>query len=238
MTKFPKKAIILCGGKGTRLHPVTYEIPKSLITVHQKTLIEHLLDLFKKYNVTEIILAVGHMKDQIMKYFENGDKFGVKISYVEENIPLGTAGPLKLAKSQLTDSFFVTNVDELKDINLKEMYEQHKNTNAKATIALTSVEDPSQYGVARMEGDKIIEFIEKPKKEEAPSNLINSGLYIIEPEVINLINEGFVMLEKSIFPKLAEENKLFGYAFKGQWFDTGNFARWEKAIKEWKGLKE
>jgi len=236
MTEFPKKAIILCGGKGTRLEPLTLEVPKSLITVHKKTLIEHLLDLFKKYNVTEIILAVGHMKDQIIEYFGNGKKFGVHISYIEENIPLGTAGPLKLAKNNLNETFFVTNGDELKDIDLNVMYELHKKNNAKITIALTQVKDPTQYGVAKMNADKIIKFIEKPKLEDAPSKLINSGFYIIEPEIINLIDDGFVMLEKSIFPKLAEQEKLFGYQFTGQWFDTGNFERWEKAIKEWKGL--
>jgi NDP-sugar pyrophosphorylase family protein len=104
------------------------------------------------------------------------------------------------------------------------------------TIALTEVEDPSQYGVAKLEGNKILKFIEKPKKEEAPSNLINSGLYIIEPEVIDMISDGFVMLERAVFPKLAENGKLFGYPFLGQWFDTGNMERYKKALKEWKGL--
>jgi NDP-sugar pyrophosphorylase family protein len=101
---------------------------------------------------------------------------------------------------------------------------------------LTKVKDPSQYGVAKLEGKKILEFVEKPKKEEAPSNLINSGLYIIEPEVIDMIPNGFAMLEKSVFPKLAEQGKLFGYPFSGQWFDTGNIKRYNNALKEWKGL--
>ena len=98
------------------------------------------------------------------------------------------------------------------------------------------MEDPSQYGVAKLDGEKILEFIEKPKKGEAPSNLINSGLYIIEPEIIDMIPDGFAMLEKEVFPKLAKQGRLFGYAFSGQWFDTGNMERYDKALKEWKGL--
>ncbi len=233
--KLPKKAVILCGGQGTRLRPLTYEIPKALIPVHGKTLTEHLFDLFKKYGVEEIYMAVGHMKDKIMNFFGNGDKFGLKIHYIIEEDPLGTGGPLK--KLNLNEPFFCTNGDELKDINLEEMYSLHKKENATVTIALTTVEDPSQYGVARLNGSKIQEFVEKPK-ENAPSKLINSGFYIIEPQALSLIPDGFAMLEKEVFPRLASEDKLTGYPFSGQWFDTGNMERYEKAIKEWRGFSE
>lgn len=232
-----KKAIILAGGQGTRLRPLTYEIPKALIPIHGKTITEHLFDLLKKYGIKDIILAVGYMREKIKNCYNNGTKFGINLSYVEEEEPLGTAGPLRLAKNMLKETFIVSNGDELKDINIPEMYNLHKKSKALATIALTAVDDPSAYGVAKLEGSKIIEFVEKPKKEEAPSNLINAGFYILEPEVISLIPEGFAMLEKDVFPKLAKEGKLYGYHFKGQWFDTGNFERYEKALKEWKGLK-
>lgn len=232
----PKKALILCGGKGTRLRPITYEIPKPLMPIQGKTIIEHQLDLFKKYGIKEIILAVGYKKDKIKEYFGDGKKFGVSISYIEEEQPLGTAGPVRKAKRLLNEAFIVTNGDELKDINLEEMFELHKNKKALATIALTTVADPSFYGVADLAGSKILRFVEKPKKEEAPSNLINSGLYIIEAEVIELIKEGLVMWETDIFPKIASEERLFGYPFSGQWYDTGNLERYEKALKEWKGI--
>jgi NDP-sugar pyrophosphorylase family protein len=230
------KAVILAGGKGTRLRPLTYETPKALLPVHGKTLTEHLFDLFKRHGITEVFLSIGYLGEKIKDYFKDGKEFGVDIKYLEENEPLGTAGPLKLAKNELTESFLVSNGDELKDINLDEMYKQHKKNKALVTIALTKVEDPSQYGVAKLDGEKILEFIEKPKKEEAPSNLINSGLYIIEPEIIDMIPDGFAMLEKEVFPKLAKQGRLFGYAFSGQWFDTGNMERYDKALKEWKGL--
>lgn len=230
------KALILCGGKGTRLRPLTYEIPKSLIPIRGKPVTEHLLDLLKKYKIEEAILAIGHMKDKIKEYFENGENQKIKINYVEEDTPLGTAGPIKLAKNILNETFIASNGDELKDINIDDMLKQHKKTKALVTIALTPREDPSIYGVAKLQGNKILEFIEKPKKEEAPSNFINSGFYIIEPEVIDIIGEGFQMLEKDIFPKIASMGRLYGYKFKGQWFDTGTWQRYEEAIKNWNGL--
>ena len=233
----PRKALILAGGKGTRLRPITYEIPKALIPIHGKTLTEHLFDLFKKYGIVDIIMAVGHMKNKIKEHFGDGTKFGVKITYIEEDEPMGTAGPIRIAREILKETFIVSNGDELKNINIEEMYEFHKNNNALATIALTTVPDPSQYGVARLSGSKILEFVEKPKMEDAPSNLINSGFYILEPQVIDYIGKGFQMSEKDVFPKLAKEGRLFGYPFSGQWFDTGNIQRYEKAIKEWKDIK-
>lgn len=235
----PSKALILAGGKGMRLRPLTYKTPKSLIDVQGKTLIEWLFELFKKYGIRDVILSVGYLADKIKDYFTDGSKFGMNIEYVEEDPekPLGTAGPLKLAEDMLTDSFIVSNGDELKCINIPRMFRLHKRKNALATIALTTVNDPSQYGVAKLDGSRILEFVEKPKKSEAPSNLINSGFYVIEPEVIEMIPKGkFCMLEKDIFPKLAKEGKLRGFPFSGQWFDTGNFERLERARKLWKGI--
>ena len=232
----PSKALILCGGKGERLRPITYEIPKPLIPIQGKTLIEHLLDLFKKHGVNDIILAVGYKRENIKNYFGNGEKFGVKISYIEEETPLGTAGPLRKAKELLKETFIVANGDELKNIDLEEMFLLHKEQKAMITIALTTVSDPSAYGVADLSGSKILRFVEKPLREEAPSKLINSGLYIMEPEVIELIQEGFSMLERDIFPKIASRGRLFGYPFSGQWFDTGNMDRYETALKEWRGV--
>jgi len=233
----PQKAVILAGGKGIRLRPITYEIPKALIPIKGKTITEHIFDLLKKYDIKDVILSVGYLKEKIKEKFRDGSEFGVKITYVEEDKPLGTAGPLRLVKDILNEPFIVSNGDELKNINIEKMYKLHKESNALATIALTTVDDPSKYGVARLSGSKILEFIEKPKKAEAPSNLINSGFYIIEPEVISMIPDGNSMLEKDVFPALAKQGRLFGYPFSGQWYDTGNMERYEKALKEWKGIK-
>lgn len=233
----PKTALILAGGKGVRLQPITYEIPKPLMLVHDRTLLEHSFDLFKKFNIKNIVLSIGYKGDKIKETIGNGRKFGVNATYVEESKPMGTGGAVKLAARMLNDTFICCNADELKDFDLMDMYLFHKENKATVTIALTSVDDPSMYGVARLQGNKILEFVEKPKKENAPSNLINSGLYIMEPEVLNYIPAGReVSLEKEVFPKLAKEGRLFGYPFSGQWYNTGTMELYEEAIKKWKDI--
>ncbi len=230
----PSKAVLLVGGRGTRLRPLTDKIPKALLEVQGKVITAHIFDLLKKYGIRDVVLCVGYLKDKIKDYFGDGSKFGMNITYVEENEPLGTAGPLKLAKKYLRESFIVSNGDELKDINIPRMFRLHKRKNALATIALTTVDDPSHYGVARLDGSRIIEFVEKPINP--PSNLINAGFYIMEPEIIDMIPNGFAMLEKDVFPKLAKLGRLRGFPFAGQWFDIGNIERYKIAEKKWKGI--
>ena len=234
-TDMPSKAVILVGGKGTRLRPLTLNTPKCMIEIQGKTVTEHLFDLLKNYGIRDIIMSIGYLKEKVKEYYGDGSKFGVNITY-EEDEPLGTAGPLRLAKDYLKDSFIVTNGDELKTINIPRMFRLHKRKDALATIALTSVTDPTQYGVAKVSGSRILEFVEKPKAEEAPSNLINSGFYIMEPEAIEMIPNGFSMLEKDVFPKLAKEGRLRGFLSEGQWFDIGTLERYETAKKKWMGI--
>jgi NDP-sugar pyrophosphorylase family protein len=235
-TNRPRKAFIIAGGKGTRLKPITDEIAKPLIPVHGRPVLEHVLDLFAKHGIKDVIISVGYKGDQIRQHLGDGRKYGLSIVYVEEREPLGTAGPLRLARHLLTDTFVMCNADELKNIDLQDMFLHHRESGAQATIALTTVEDPSAYGVARLNGGRIAEFIEKPKRTEAPSNLISAGLYILEPAVIDLVPEGQASIERDVFPKLAAKGKLYGYPFSGQWFDTGTLERYEKAIKEWKDI--
>jgi len=232
----PEKALILVGGKGTRLRPLTLKTPKCMLEISGKSVTEHLFDLLKKYGITEIILSVGYLKKKIMDYYGDGSKFGVNITYIEEDKPLGTAGPLKMARKQLKGSFIVTNGDELKSINIPRMHRLHKRKGALGTLALTTVTDPTQYGVARLSGSRILEFVEKPKAKDAPSNLINAGFYILEPKIIDMIPDGFSMLEQDVFPKLAREDKLRGFPFGGQWFDMGTPERLDLAKKKWKGV--
>ncbi len=235
----PKIAVFLLGGEGTRFRPITYEMPKALLPVQGKTVPEHLFELFKKYGIKKFVFSLGYKADKIKEYFKDGSKWGVEIVYVIEEKPLGSAGAIKLAKKHLENGpFVVTNGDELKDIDIEDMYNFHKENKAKITVALTTVENPSFYGVAAMKGNKIIRFVEKPKKEDAPSNLINSGLSIWEPSVLEQIPEGFSMYEKDVFPKYANNGELLGYVFGGQWFDTGTPERYEKAIRQWKGLSK
>lgn len=233
----PKKALILAGGLGTRLRPLTYEIPKLLIPLQGKPILEHVIDLFKRHCVQDIFLALHYQPEKFQQYFGNGSKFDIAIHYIIEPIPLGTAGALRLTKDFLKDTFYMCNGDELKNIDLERMYTFHKQQKALATIALTEVDDTSQFGVVKLENHKIVQFVEKPPSETASSHLINSGLYVVEPEIINFVSEGrAVSLEREIFPLLAAQEKLFGFPFQGQWFPTDTWERYEKALREWKGI--
>jgi len=231
-----EKAVILAGGKGTRMRPFTYEMPKPMIPVRGKPLLQHIIELLRKYEIRDIILSTGYMGDKIKEYFGNGSKFGVDLSYREEKHETGTAGSLNLMKNLLNGTFLMFNGDILANIDLHDLIAFHRENNALATIALTPVKDPSRFGVARLKGSKILEFIEKPKAT-IRSKLINAGVYVLEPEVIGYIPKGKAMMETDVFPKLAEEGRLYGYPFDGQWFDTGTHEAYERAIKEWNGIK-
>ena len=233
----PSKAIILAGGKGTKMKPMTNFLPKPMLRIHDKPILEHNIELLKRHGIKDIIISIGYRGEKIKEYFGDGSQIGVNITYVKEKSPLGTGGPLNLLKGKINDTFVMLNGDELKDIDLEDMFMFHRKNKSTATIALTTVEDPSKYGVAVMNGNKIMTFIEKPSKTNAPSKLINSGLYILEPEVFKIVPEGFSMIENDVFPKLASNDKLLGYVFSGQWFDTDTPNRFTEAEREWQGLK-
>jgi NDP-sugar pyrophosphorylase family protein len=230
----PTTAVILAGGRLP--HSKTEELPKSLALIGSKPILQYNLELCKRYGITDIILCLGPKADVIKERFGDGTQYGVRITYLEEDAPLGTAGPLRELKGRVNEPFVVMNGDELKDINLLRLFQAHLDTSAKVTIALTTVEDPSAYGVALLDGTRIMRFVEKPSKEDAPSKLINAGLYLMEPEVLDLIPQGFATVEHDVFPKLAKEGVLHGYPFSGQWFDTGSAEHLERAKHEWKGF--
>jgi len=233
-----RKALIMAGGFGSRMKELTKNTPKPMLPLNGQPILQYSIDLCKRYGITEIAISIFHFGEQIKEYYGDGSRFGVNIIYIEEDEPLGTAGALRLNESWFDEPFMMCNADELKDINLQHMYMQHKKNGAAATIAITQVDDPTKYGVVDMDSGSIKRFVEKPSLEEAPSNLINAGLYILDPEVIDLVPDGFCMIEKEIFPLLARQGKLYGYHFKGQWFDTGTKERYSAASEQWKGFKE
>ena len=231
-----KKAVILAGGKGMRMRPFTYEMPKPMIPVKGKPLIQHIIELCRKYEIREIILSTGYLGEKIREHFGDGSHLGVEITYVEEKAEMGTAGPLLLAKEHLDTPFLMFNGDVLANIDLSDLASFHNDQKGYATIALTQVEDTSSFGVVRLMGNKVVGFIEKPQEGVEESRLINAGVYVFEPEILKYIPAGKSMLEKDVFPKLSDEGKLFGYPFDGQWFDTGTPEAYEKAIKNWEGV--
>ncbi|MDD5054409.1 MAG: nucleotidyltransferase family protein [Candidatus Nanoarchaeia archaeon] len=233
-----KKAFILAGGKGTRLRPLTYEIPKPMVPIKGRPLLEYTIELLKKYDIRDIILSIGYLGDKIKEYFGNGSKYGVKITYVEESEPTGTAGALRLAKPLLENcNFIMINGDILHNLDYAEMIHYFMDNGAVATIALTTVSDPSKYGVAILKGNKIVDFAEKPKAEQISSNLINTGIYIFSSKIFDYIpNKTFSMIETEVFPQLMKDGQFYGYVMGGQWLTAGTFEEYEQAITEWKGL--
>lgn len=232
------KAVILAGGLGTRLRPVTYEIPKPLLPVKKKPIINHLIDLFRRHGVDKIaVLASQGHKEDFLKWSETWTKDWPRgyVSIFFEDKPRGTFGGLELVRDWLGDEDFVlSNGDELKDFDLTELISFHRANKPVGTIALVKVNNPGEYGVPVLSGYRIKEFLEKP--ENPPSNFISSGLYVLSPAVFNYadFSKENLMIEKDIFPLLAAEGKLAGLKMEnGRWYDCGNLERWEKAIKEW-----
>lgn len=225
-------ALILAGGKGTRMGKLTRTTQKLMIDLNGKPVLQHQIEFLKKNGVTEILLSVGYLKEQVIDFFEDGSKFGVKIDYVIEEEPLGTAGPIRLAKEKLNETFVMVNGDTLTNAKILELVKFHKKEKALATIMLVHSEETKSRGMVKMKGNKIMEFVEKPDKDT--KSLINGGWYVIEPRVIDMIPEGYCMLEKDIFPKLAAEGKLSGWQTKAKVLDMGTPERLEKALREWK----
>ncbi|MBN1385870.1 hypothetical protein JW968_02715 [Candidatus Woesearchaeota archaeon] len=228
-------ALILAGGRLNRLKGTLTNISPVMALVKNKPILEHNIDLLKRYGVKEMIIWINPRSQDVKDYFGDGSRFGVSITYLDEGEPLGTGAPLKKARPFLKETFIVCNGDELKDVNIDDLMRFHRDKKANVTLALTTVQDPSKYGAANLHGDRVIDFTEKPKKGTHSSNLINAGIYICEPKVIDLIPDGHVGMEKDIFPLIAKDKKLFGFSFCGQWYDCGNQEGYEKALKEWKG---
>ncbi len=223
----PRKAVIFAGGENP---------DRTMVEIKNKPLLLWNIELLKKHGVKEVMLCIGKESNKIKGFFGDGKGFGLSIQYNEEEHPLGTAGSLKAVSEFITETVIACNGDELKNIDLDDMYEFHTDGHKVCTIALTTVNNPEKFGVALLNGNRIVTFVEKPLKENAPSKLVNAGLYIIEPDVLKYIPDGFSKIEQDVFPKLAAEDRLWGYIFSGQWYSTKTAESMTKAINEWKGI--
>jgi len=223
------KAIILSGGWGTRLRPLTCTIPKTLIPIVNKPVMERQILLLKAAGVKEVVLAVSVMEDIVKSYFKEGRKLGIKIHYTDEKHPMGTAGAIKLAESYLeNDNFFMLNGDVILNYDFGDMLKFHENCKGIGTIAGKTVEDPSRYGVLIVNNKthQLQKFLEKdeytpPDGKYVPMP-INAGVYILEPEIFSFIEPNKkVSIEKDVFPKVANKNMLYHYPISGIWSDVG-----------------
>lgn len=218
------KAIILCGGEGTRLRPYTYNAPKPMLKLGNRPILEYVLLNLKRNGFKDIILTAGYLSDQIKEYFGDGSDFGVNIEYYIEKEKLNTAGSVLQARNVIDDTFFVGMGDQVTGINIKEMLRFHKNKSNIATLGLKMQSTPYEYGIVEMDlDDNINNFKEKP----ILTSFINSGMYLFEPEVFDYIKpkEDFA---KDVFPRLLDKGKkISGYKFNEFWADIGRVHDYE-----------
>ncbi|MFZ2970119.1 MAG: sugar phosphate nucleotidyltransferase [Minisyncoccia bacterium] len=230
------KVLILTGGEGVKLRPFTYEMPKALLPIHNKPLLQHTIEFMAQNGFKDIIISVGHLGEKIKNYFKDGSGFGVQITYIDQDKKeSGTAQPLLQAKKLIGESpFILWYGDVLAEADLFDMLDFHKSNKNVVTMGITSVEKSSDWGVVTLKGSQIVEFNERPEKDYLISHLINAGIYIINAEIFGNIKNNSKSLELDVLPKLAKEKNLSGYSLEGQWFDVGSLENYEKAVKEWK----
>jgi NDP-sugar pyrophosphorylase family protein len=218
------KAVILAGGEATRLRPLTCHTPKVMVPVANRPFLEHFLNYLKQHRVNQVVLALGYLPDPVKNYFGDGRDFGVELVYSIEDCPLGTAGAVKNTPGEPGSPFLVMNGDVITDIDLTEMLRLHRERQAKVTIALTPVDNPYAFGVVETDSARrILRFTEKPAPGTASTNTVNAGVYVIEPEIMELVATGQrAMFERDVFPVLlARGEPVYAYSSDAYWVDIG-----------------
>ncbi|MFN4179371.1 MAG: sugar phosphate nucleotidyltransferase [Armatimonadota bacterium] len=231
------RGMIMAAGEGTRLRPLTYARPKALVPIMTVPIMENIVKWLKKAGIAELAVNLHYKGSDIESYFGDGSRFGVSITYLREDQPHGTAGAVRLMANFLkepNDTILVIGCDELIDLDLQEMIHFHKERNALVTISLAWVEDPREFGAVQLESDgRIVRFVEKPKEWSGGRALVNSGVYLIEPEVLDKIPYGSDYdFGKQLFPELvAEGAPIYGFASDGYWNDIGHIGNYWDANK-------
>ncbi len=229
-------ALILVGGKGERLRPITNNMPKPMVPVNGRPFLQYHIEELKKAGIKDIVLCTGYLSHKIKEYFGDGSKFSVKISYSVEKTPLGTAGAIKNTEKYINDTFIVLNGDSYLKLDYNKLINFHKSKKAKLTIALLKIKDPRRYGLVSIdESAKIISFDEKTNNTKG--KLINGGIYIVEPDILKTI-PGLVKvsLEKEIFPKLIKQKNVYGFVVNNYFIDIGTKESYMKAQEDFKKL--
>ena len=221
------QALILAGGEGTRLRPLTSTVPKPVVPLVDRPFIRFTIDWLHSHGVDDVVMSCGHLASGVRNVLGDGSAFGIRLRYVEEPRPLGTGGALKYAESLLDDRFLMLNGDVLTDIDLTAQIEQHERTGATATLALTPVEDPSAYGLVRTrENGEVTEFVEKPAPDQIDTHHISAGAYVLERRVLDLLAaDEPASIERDVFPRLVGEG-LYGCVSDGYWLDIGTPERY------------
>ncbi len=228
------KAIVLAGGEGTRLRPLTWTTPKPLLPIANRPFLEHQLTWLAGHGITEVVVSIGYLPEAFPERFPGGEVAGLPLRYAVESEPLGTAGAIRFAAETggFSDRFVVCNGDVLTDLDVSALIRLHDESGAEATISLTQVEDPSAFGVVPTAADgRVLGFVEKPPRGEAPTNWINAGTYVMEASVLDGIPAGrAVSIERETFPALLQRDaKLYALAAPGYWLDIGSPAKYLQA---------
>ncbi|MBI4359814.1 MAG: nucleotidyltransferase family protein [Candidatus Jacksonbacteria bacterium] len=232
------KAVILAADQGITFRPFTYEMPKAMLPIRGRPLLEHVIARLRQFDIRDMYISVGYLKEKIESYFGNGDKFGVHITYVaQEKKNVGTGGALKQFQPYLKDEpFFLIYADVLTNINYSDFakfYGEHKSDIG--AFALTTTATPELWGVVKLQGDRVLEFTEKPSQDRRLSHLISAGIYIFTPRVFSYITKNKkVSLEKDILPDLVKKHAISGYILESPWYDISTPVVYEKVLKEWK----
>jgi mannose-1-phosphate guanylyltransferase/phosphomannomutase len=226
------KAVIMAGGEGSRLRPLTCDLPKPMVPIMNVPVMEHIIDLLKKHGIKDIIVTLMYLPQKIKNYFGDGSSLGVRLNYITEDVPLGTAGSIKNAEKYLDDTFLVISGDSLTDMDITSAIDFHKKNNAKATIILSKVEIPLDYGVVITDNkNRITGFLEKPSWGEVFSDTVNTGTYILEPEILDYFEKGIKFdFSQDLFPMLLEKQEmLLGYTSESYWCDIGDIKAYMQA---------
>jgi mannose-1-phosphate guanylyltransferase len=221
------QALILAGGEGTRLRPLTTTVPKPVVPLVDRPFIRFMIDWLHGHGVDDIVMSCGHLASGVRNVLGDGTALGVRLRYVEEPRPLGTGGALKFAEPLLDERFLMLNGDVLTDLDLTAQLEQHERTAAIATLALTPVEDPSAYGLVRTKSSgEVTEFVEKPAPDQIDTRNISAGAYVLERSVLDLLEaDQPASIERDVFPRLVGEG-LYGCVAEGYWLDIGTPERY------------
>ncbi|MCL5104835.1 MAG: NDP-sugar synthase [Armatimonadetes bacterium] len=225
------QAVILAGGNGTRLRPLIATVPKPMLPLFDMPILEHSIRLLAKHGIRDIIITTSPYADGLMDYFGDGANWGVRIRYSVEHEPMGTAGAVKLARKMIQDTFIVFSGDVVSDFDLKEAIISHKSTSAIATILLAQVDDPTQFGIVRCDSTgRLRQFKEKPRSHEVTSNIVSTGIYIFEPEVLSCIPyDEPCDFGRQLFPRmLNNQEPIYGLSPRGYWCDVGNLANYRR----------
>jgi mannose-1-phosphate guanylyltransferase len=214
--------VILVGGEGTRLRPLTSTVPKPVVPLVDRPFISYMLEWLRGHGVDDVIMSCGFLATSVRNVLGDGSTLGIRLRFIEEPDPRGTAGAVKLAEPMLEERFLMLNGDVLTDIDLTEQVAQHEATGARATLALVPVADPTAYGLVILDGDRAVrDFVEKPSSDRVESNLISAGAYVLEREVLDLVApDRNVSIEREVWPLLVGDG-LYGYPSDSYWLDIG-----------------